>query len=118
MAIGDSLTDFNMALQASSVFARDRLAEYLDEQQRPYTKWDIFLTCWKVCPRNGIETKLGIAPKKSHYAVCVFSKLLMPRPTFRAICIGKVRTGTFRAAVRFAWLTLGCLDRPAQFLLT
>ena len=42
VAIGDSLTDFNMALQASSVFARDRLAEYLDEQQKPYTKWDNF----------------------------------------------------------------------------
>ena len=42
VAIGDSITDFNMALQASSVFARDRLAEYLDEQQKPYTKWDNF----------------------------------------------------------------------------
>ena len=42
VAIGDSLTDFNMALQASSVFARDRLAKYLDEQQKPYTKWDNF----------------------------------------------------------------------------
>ena len=42
VAIGDSLTDFNMALQAKSVFARDRLAEYLDEQQKPYTKWDNF----------------------------------------------------------------------------
>ncbi|WP_445240153.1 HAD-IB family phosphatase [Microcoleus vaginatus] len=42
VAIGDSLTDFNMALHASSVFARDRLAEYLDEQQKPYTKWDNF----------------------------------------------------------------------------
>ena len=42
VAIGDSLTDFNMALQASSVFARDRLAEFLDEQQKPYTKWDNF----------------------------------------------------------------------------
>ncbi len=42
VAIGDSVTDFNMALQANSVFARDRLAEYLDEQQKPYTKWDNF----------------------------------------------------------------------------
>ena len=42
VAIGDSLTDFNMAGQASSVFARDRLADYLDEQQKPYTKWDNF----------------------------------------------------------------------------
>jgi 2-hydroxy-3-keto-5-methylthiopentenyl-1-phosphate phosphatase len=42
VAIGDSLTDFNMALSASLVFARDRLAEYLDEQQKPYIKWDNF----------------------------------------------------------------------------
>jgi 2-hydroxy-3-keto-5-methylthiopentenyl-1-phosphate phosphatase len=42
IAIGDSLTDFNMALQASQVFARDRLAEYLDEQQKTYIKWDNF----------------------------------------------------------------------------
>ena len=42
VAIGDSLTDFNMALEASSVFARDRLAEYLDEQQKPSIKWDNF----------------------------------------------------------------------------
>ena len=42
VAIGDSLTDFNMAGQASFVFARDRLADYLDEQQKPYTKWDNF----------------------------------------------------------------------------
>jgi 2-hydroxy-3-keto-5-methylthiopentenyl-1-phosphate phosphatase len=47
VAIGDSLTDFNMALQASSVFARDRLAEYLDEQQKPYTKWDNFFDVLK-----------------------------------------------------------------------
>lgn len=42
VAIGDSLTDFNMALQAEQVFARDRLAEYLDEQQKPYIKWENF----------------------------------------------------------------------------
>ncbi len=42
VAIGDSLTDFKMAGQANSVFARDRLADYLDEQQKPYTKWDNF----------------------------------------------------------------------------
>jgi 2-hydroxy-3-keto-5-methylthiopentenyl-1-phosphate phosphatase len=42
VAIGDSITDFNMALQGSSVFARDRLAEYLDSQQKPYIKWDNF----------------------------------------------------------------------------
>ncbi|MGL5063338.1 MAG: HAD-IB family phosphatase [Microcoleus sp.] len=42
VAIGDSVTDFNMALQASAVFARDRLAEYLDQEQKPYIKWDNF----------------------------------------------------------------------------
>ncbi|BAY21891.1 HAD-superfamily hydrolase [Calothrix sp. NIES-2100] len=42
IAIGDSLTDLNMALQASVIFARDRLAEYLDEQKKPYIRWDNF----------------------------------------------------------------------------
>lgn len=42
IAIGDSLTDLNMGLQASVVFARDRLAEYLDEQKKPYIPWDNF----------------------------------------------------------------------------
>ena len=36
IAIGDSITDLNMALETPVVFARDRLAEYLDEQQKPY----------------------------------------------------------------------------------
>lgn len=43
IAIGDSLTDLNMALEASVVFARDRLAEYLDEQKKPYIRWNNFL---------------------------------------------------------------------------
>lgn len=42
IAIGDSLTDLNMALEASVVFARDRLAEYLDEQKKPYIRWNNF----------------------------------------------------------------------------
>jgi 2-hydroxy-3-keto-5-methylthiopentenyl-1-phosphate phosphatase len=42
VAIGDSVTDFNMALQADAVFARDRLVEYLDREQKPYIKWDDF----------------------------------------------------------------------------
>ncbi|MDZ7961464.1 MAG: HAD-IB family phosphatase [Aulosira sp. DedQUE10] len=42
IAIGDSLTDLNMALQANLVFARDRLAEYLDEQRKPYIPWNDF----------------------------------------------------------------------------
>jgi 2-hydroxy-3-keto-5-methylthiopentenyl-1-phosphate phosphatase len=42
IAIGDSLTDLNMALQAPLVFARDRLALYLDEQQKSYIPWNDF----------------------------------------------------------------------------
>ena len=41
-AIGDSLTDLNMALYAPIVFARDRLAEYLDQHQTPYIRWNDF----------------------------------------------------------------------------
>ncbi len=43
IAIGDSLTDLNMALEANVVFARDRLAEYLDEHKKLYIPWDNFL---------------------------------------------------------------------------
>ena len=42
IAIGDSVTDFNMALHASVVFARDRLRQYLDERQKPYLPWNDF----------------------------------------------------------------------------
>lgn len=42
IAIGDSITDLNMALHASIVFARDRLAKYLDEHQKPYIPWNNF----------------------------------------------------------------------------
>jgi 2-hydroxy-3-keto-5-methylthiopentenyl-1-phosphate phosphatase len=52
VAIGDSLTDFNMALQASEVFARDRLAEYLDEQQKPYFKWDNFFDVLEILSKK------------------------------------------------------------------
>lgn len=44
IAIGDSLTDLNMALVAPLVFARDRLAKYLDEHQTPYIPWNDFFT--------------------------------------------------------------------------
>lgn len=43
IAIGDSLTDLNMALEVPVVFARDRLAQYLDERQKPYIPWNDFL---------------------------------------------------------------------------
>ncbi|MDZ7966587.1 MAG: HAD-IB family phosphatase [Nostoc sp. DedSLP03] len=42
IAIGDSITDLNMGLQASVVFARSPLAEYLDEHQKPYIPWNDF----------------------------------------------------------------------------
>lgn len=42
IVIGDSLTDLNMALHAPIVFARDRLASYLDQQQKSYIPWDDF----------------------------------------------------------------------------
>ncbi|MBD2517366.1 HAD-IB family phosphatase [Nostoc sp. FACHB-973] len=42
IAIGDSITDLNMGLEASVVFARDRLAEYLNRYQKPYIPWNDF----------------------------------------------------------------------------
>lgn len=42
IAIGDSITDLNMALHVPMVFARDRLAEYLDQHQKVYTPWNDF----------------------------------------------------------------------------
>jgi 2-hydroxy-3-keto-5-methylthiopentenyl-1-phosphate phosphatase len=43
IAIGDSVTDLNMAQAAPLVFARDRLAVYLNERQKPYIPWNDFL---------------------------------------------------------------------------
>jgi 2-hydroxy-3-keto-5-methylthiopentenyl-1-phosphate phosphatase len=42
IAIGDSVTDLNMATEASLVFARDRLSHYLNERKKPYIPWDNF----------------------------------------------------------------------------
>ncbi len=42
IAIGDSVTDLNMALHAPLVFARDRLVQYLDEYDKPYIPWNDF----------------------------------------------------------------------------
>ena len=42
IAIGDSLTDLNMALKAPIVFARDRLLDYLNEYHKPYFPWNDF----------------------------------------------------------------------------
>lgn len=43
IAIGDSITDLNMALKASVVFARSPLTKYLDEQQKSYIPWNDFI---------------------------------------------------------------------------
>lgn len=42
IAIGDSLTDINMALKADVVFARDRLINYMEAENKPYLPWDDF----------------------------------------------------------------------------
>jgi 2-hydroxy-3-keto-5-methylthiopentenyl-1-phosphate phosphatase len=43
IAIGDSVTDLQMALHVPIVFARDRLANYLDaEYHKPYFAWNDF----------------------------------------------------------------------------
>jgi 2-hydroxy-3-keto-5-methylthiopentenyl-1-phosphate phosphatase len=43
IAIGDSVTDINMALAADLVFARDRLVDYLEAEKKPYIPWNNFL---------------------------------------------------------------------------
>ena len=40
--IGDSVTDFELAMQVPLVFARDRLAAYLRDRDRAYIPWDTF----------------------------------------------------------------------------
>ncbi len=42
IAIGDSITDLNMALHTPVVFAREPLTKYLQEYQKPYIPWDDF----------------------------------------------------------------------------
>jgi 2-hydroxy-3-keto-5-methylthiopentenyl-1-phosphate phosphatase len=42
IAIGDSVTDLEMALHAPIVFARDRLIHYLEEYNKPYIPWQDF----------------------------------------------------------------------------
>ena len=55
IAIGDSVTDINMALAADLVFARDRLRGYLDTENKSYVQWqnffdvrDYLATRWKI----------------------------------------------------------------------
>jgi 2-hydroxy-3-keto-5-methylthiopentenyl-1-phosphate phosphatase len=54
IAIGDSITDWNMALAASLVFARPPLTDYLDEQQKPYIQWDDFVDI-----RDALKVKIN-----------------------------------------------------------
>ncbi|MGD1902670.1 MAG: hypothetical protein ACFB9N_10575, partial [Geitlerinemataceae cyanobacterium] len=42
VAIGDSVTDLNMALAAPTTFARSRLKSYLDERGKAYTPFETF----------------------------------------------------------------------------
>lgn len=42
VAVGDSVTDLNMALAADLVFARDKLCGYLDERGVAYQSWGDF----------------------------------------------------------------------------
>lgn len=42
IAIGDSVTDLMMGLQAPVVFARDRLMHYLEEYNKSYIPWNDF----------------------------------------------------------------------------
>ena len=42
IAIGDSVTDINMSLAADLVFARDRLKQYLDSENKSYIPWNDF----------------------------------------------------------------------------
>lgn len=42
IAIGDSVTDVNMAFHGDLVFARDRLIDYMQSEQKPFVAWDTF----------------------------------------------------------------------------
>lgn len=52
IAIGDSVTDINMALQADLVFARDRLIDYLEAENKPYIPWNDFFEIRDYLDRN------------------------------------------------------------------
>ncbi len=55
IAIGDSVTDLNMGLTAPIVFARDRLAQYLDERNKQYILWNDFFDV-----RDSLSAVIGI----------------------------------------------------------
>lgn len=52
IAIGDSVTDLNMAMEASMVFARDRLIKYLEQREKSYIPWNNFYEI-----RNELESR-------------------------------------------------------------
>ncbi|ANV85471.1 2-hydroxy-3-keto-5-methylthiopentenyl-1-phosphate phosphatase [Picosynechococcus sp. PCC 7003] len=54
IAIGDSLTDINMALKADLVFARDRLQQYLDAEGKSYVPWETFDDIRAYLETNGL----------------------------------------------------------------
>lgn len=56
VAIGDSVTDLNLGMQAQVVFARDRLAQYLAERQKPYLQWHDFFDL-----RDGLDRRWNSA---------------------------------------------------------
>lgn len=56
VAIGDSTTDVNMAMEAEVVFARDRLQQQLDERDVAWVGWDDFHDIRRVLARRwGID---------------------------------------------------------------
>ncbi|MBE9029928.1 HAD-IB family phosphatase [filamentous cyanobacterium LEGE 11480] len=57
IAIGDSITDLNMALNVPVVFARDRLAIYLQESETPYFAWEDFHDV-----RKSLAQQWGVQP--------------------------------------------------------
>jgi 2-hydroxy-3-keto-5-methylthiopentenyl-1-phosphate phosphatase len=54
VAIGDSITDLNMAMQAPVVFARDRLTKYLDDRQKPFIPWNDFFEVREILSQRWI----------------------------------------------------------------
>ena len=58
IAIGDSVTDFSMAKNATTVFARSHLGEYLAKEGRPFYKFSSFFDISRI-----LETILAEVPR-------------------------------------------------------
>ncbi len=56
IAIGDGVTDLNMALHASLVFAKSSLARYLDDRKHSYIPWTTFFDVRDELARRWLET--------------------------------------------------------------